>query len=99
MYTVSAFDLRLLQNLFLSDQAPMPRPTMRAHPAATGTKVIAMSCEGGTAEGATFELNAGPSTSFTWTLSSVMVLTVPAPTLLSLSLGFVLSSSSFVVSG
>lgn len=99
--TVSVLDLRLPQNLFLRDQTPMPRPTTRTHPAATGTSVIAMSCEGGAAEGETFELNAGPSTSFTWTFSSVTVLTVltvPPPTL-SLSLGFIFSISSFVVSG
>jgi len=96
-------DLRLLQNLFLRDQAPRPRPTTRAHPAAMGTNVIAISCEGGAAEGATFELNAGVSTSFIRTFSSVLtvltVLMVLLLTLLSFSLGFIFSNSSFVVSG
>lgn len=53
-----------MQNLCLKDQAAMPALKIMAHPAATGTKVVAMSCEGGAAEGATLELNAGPSTSF-----------------------------------
>lgn len=75
----------------------MPRLTMRAHPAATGSRVIAMSCDGGAADGETFELNAGPSTSFTWTISSVTPSVTPPTT--SSSFGFVLSSSSLVVSG
>lgn len=49
--TVSSLDFLLLHILFLSDQAPMPRPTTSAHPAATGTRVIAISCEGGAVEG------------------------------------------------
>lgn len=83
-----------MQNLCLRDQAAMPTLRIMAHPAATGTRVDAMSCEGGTVEGETLELNAGPSTSFeTWTVSSVTSLsTTPF-------LSFVFSSSSFVVSG
>lgn len=96
--TVSCSDLRLSQHLFFfRDHTPIPRPTTRAHPAATGTRVIVMSCEDGAMEGVTFELKAGPSTLFISILLSMTELRVLLS--VSLLLCFVFSSSSFVVSG
>lgn len=95
-HTVSSLDFRFLQNLFLRDHAPIPRPTTSTHTAVTGTNVIAISWEGGASAGAIFELRGGPSTSFS-SMGCCGTLVVPGPG--STSACFAFSGCNFVVFG